>query len=222
MAARRGRKGGSPRERDGENLTAPVDRSVDSDGEIEGRPATLEELEALGEDARVELIDGVLYELPVTTFEHGDIASLIVMAIGPAYQLGRGGPGGWWIQGENDFVAEGREVFRPDAVGWRKARLPAPERSKRVAIAPDWVLEVLSPGTRRHDLVTKAAAYARIGVGYRWYVDPVVRSLEAFALRDGRWELVGCFRDDEVVRVEPFEAVEVAMADWWDRDGGAR
>lgn len=69
---------------------------------------------------RLELIDGISYELPMTSFEHGHIASLLVSMLVPAYQLGRGGPGGWWIQGENDFCANGSEVFRPDAVGWRR------------------------------------------------------------------------------------------------------
>jgi hypothetical protein len=60
----------------------------------------------------------VLYEGPMTTFERGNIAALLVMEL--AFQLGRAGPGGWSIQAENDFVVAGAEVFQPDALGWRK------------------------------------------------------------------------------------------------------
>jgi len=127
----------------------------------------LRKLDALGENARAELIAGVLYKLPMTTFAHGHIATAIVTTIGPAYQRGHGGPGGWWIQGENDFVADGKEVFRPDAIGWRKRRLPRPPARGRVGVIPDWVCEVLSPTVRGHDLRRQREAYARVGARYR-------------------------------------------------------
>jgi len=38
---------------------------------LRSRPGTLKDLEALGDDARVELIDGVLYERPPSSFGHG-------------------------------------------------------------------------------------------------------------------------------------------------------
>jgi Uma2 family endonuclease len=169
----------------------------------------------VGEDDRRELIDGTLYQLPMTSFEHGHIASLIVMAIGPAYQLGKDGPGGWWIQGENDFEVDGREVFRPDAVGWRKERLPRRPKGKRIDVVPDWVCEVLSPSTRSHDLKTKAKAYARIGVAHRWYIDPEVRTFHAFELMHGRWVESGVFCDDDFVCAKPFETMGISMGDWW-------
>ncbi len=172
-------------------------------------------IEHVGDDDRCELIDGTLYELPMTSFEHGHIASLLVMAIGTAYQLGKDGPGGWWIQGENDFEVEGREVFRPDALGWRKERLPRRTKGKRVNVVPDWVCEVLSSSTRKHDLKTKAQAYARIGVAHRWYVDPEVRTFHAFELIRGRWVESGVFCDDDVICAKPFDAVSIPMKDWW-------
>jgi Uma2 family endonuclease len=38
--------------------------------------------------------------------------------------------------------------------------------------APDLIAEVLSPSNRRHDLVTKTAIYARLGVAEYWILDP--------------------------------------------------
>jgi len=66
------------------------------------------DLDKLGDDSRAELIDGVLYQLPMTSLEHGHIASVVVMTVGAAYQLGH--QGDWWIQGENDFEVQG-EVY---------------------------------------------------------------------------------------------------------------
>ena len=50
------------------------------------RPRTLADLELVDDDARVELIDGVIYERPATSFVHGHIAALLVMELGPPFQ----------------------------------------------------------------------------------------------------------------------------------------
>lgn len=185
-------------------------------GVLRSRPGSLAGLEALGDDARAELIDGVLHELPMTSFGHGHIAGCILAGLWPIYQVGsRQGPGGWWLQPENDFLARRREVFRPDLLGWRKARFPQPPPQQRAQVVPDWVCEIISPSTRRHDLLTKRDAYARIGVRFRWYVDPEVRVLQTFELSRGRWIETGAFAEDDVVEATPFEAVALPMADWW-------
>ena len=43
--------------------------------------------------------------------------------------------------------------------------------------APAFIVEVLSEGTRTHDLITKASAYRRHGVPEYWVVDPTRRIL---------------------------------------------
>ncbi len=157
-------------------------------GVLRSRPGSLAELEALGDNVRTELIGGVLHELPMTSFGHGHIAGCILASLWPIYQVGSGkSPGGWWLQPENDFQTSGREVFRPDLLGWRKARFPQPPPQPRARVVPDWVCEIISPSTRRHDLLTKRDAYARIGVRYRRYVDPDTRVLQTFKLSRGVW-----------------------------------
>jgi Uma2 family endonuclease len=176
-----------------------------------GGLAALDALVEASEQARVEVIDGILYELPMTSFEHGHVVSLVVAVLVPAYQLGRGGPGGWWIQGENDFSANGREVFRPDAIGWRRERLAGIDRARRVEVVPDWVCEVLSPSTRTHDVDVKARAYARIGVRYGWYVDPLHRELTVYELCDSTWNVVGVYGKGEAVCAPPFGGIELEL-----------
>jgi Uma2 family endonuclease len=55
-------------------------------------------------------------------------------------------------------------------------------------VAPDLVVEILSPGTRRRDLTTKRELYAQSGVPEYWTVDPDARSVEILTLDDGRHE----------------------------------
>ena len=51
--------------------------------------------------------------------------------------------------------------------------------------APDWVAEVLSPSTARHDQTVKLAAYERAGVREVWLIDPIDRTLTIYQLEAG-------------------------------------
>jgi Uma2 family endonuclease len=53
--------------------------------------------------------------------------------------------------------------------------------------APDWVVEVLSPSTARHDRLRKVPAYERAGVGEVWLVHPIDCSLSIYRLEGGHY-----------------------------------
>jgi len=86
--------------------------------------ATLEDFLALPGDARAELIEGTIVHLPPPLPEHGLAQRGLANFIGGPFhdEHGRGGPGGWWILTEVDVMI-GREVVRPDLVGWRRERV---------------------------------------------------------------------------------------------------
>jgi hypothetical protein len=46
-------------------------------------------------------------------------------------------------------------------------------------------------------------------------VDPIARTLEVYRLDSGQWVDVGAYGDAELVRAEPFSAVEMDMSQWW-------
>jgi Uma2 family endonuclease len=98
-------------------------------------------------------------------------------------------------------------VLVPDLAGWRRERLPSFPDVPWLDLAPDWICEVLSPGTRRVDLTDKRDIDGASGVGHLWFVDPIARTLEAFQFRDGVWTRVAALKDDAEVRVAPFDAV---------------
>lgn len=51
--------------------------------------------------------------------------------------------------------------------------------------APDLVMEVLSPSTRRHDRLIKLGLYQRAGVREYWLVDPDSQSVQVLTLNNG-------------------------------------
>lgn len=84
-----------------------------------------------------------------------------------------------------------------------------------MSIAPDWLCEVLSPGTRALDRVKKLPIYAREHVTHVWLVDPQERTLEVFRLQKTHFALVETFAGDAGVRAEPFDQVELQLAALW-------
>lgn len=137
------------------------------------------------------------------------------MLWGP-YDDGRDGPGGWWILNEPGIELPELDVdeVSPDIGGWRRERLPElPEGPIR--IAPDWACEILSPSTRAHDQRIKRPLYARAGVRWLWFIDVDAHTLSASRLQDGRWLELGVWGESDLVRVEPFEDVELRLAELW-------
>lgn len=163
-----------------------------------------------------EIINGKLHVQPRPAGPHALTSSTLTMDVGNPFQRGKGGPGGWWILDEPEvhFVRD-VEVCVPDIAGWRKERLPKIPQGHRFEVVPDWICEVLSPSTARTDRVEKMPVYARYGVAYLWLVNPMEHTLEAYALREGLWTVIGLYQEGDTVQVEPFEAVALNLADLW-------
>jgi Uma2 family endonuclease len=177
------------------------------------RPATYQDVLDAPENKVAELVRGALHLSPRPAFPHARAASVLGVEIGGPFDRGRGGPGGWWILDEPELHL-GEDVLVPDLAGWRRERMPSPD-APWSDLAPDWVCEVLSPGTRRLDLTDKRDIYGRSGVGHLWLVDPKARTLEAFALRDGAWVLLAARKEADEVRLPPFDAVAFPLSALW-------
>ncbi|MBP7000859.1 Uma2 family endonuclease [Amaricoccus sp.] len=178
------------------------------------RRATYRDVLDAPEHMVAELIEGALHVHPRPASRHALAGSVLGGELNGAFQRGRGGPGGWWILDEPELHL-GENVLVPDIAGWRRERMPAFPDAAWFDLAPDWVCEVLSPGTRRIDLTDKRRLYGAAGVEHLWLVDPLARTLEAFALREGAWTLVAALKEDDEVRVAPFEAVGFPLSASW-------
>ena len=57
--------------------------------------------------------------------------------------------------------------------------------------------------------------YAEYAVSFLWLIDPALRTLEVFVLREGRWSLEHVYQQDDEVRAVPFDAMAFPLADLW-------
>lgn len=71
--------------------------------------------------------------------------------------------------------------------------------------APDLIIEILSPSTRRHDRMTKFELYRRAGVREYWIVDPDSRDVQAFVLDGGRYFVKGYGAAEDKMKVDVLE-----------------
>lgn len=179
------------------------------------KPATYEDLLRVPDNLVAELIDGELYVSPRPRVRHARVGSVLGGRIGHAFDSGDDGPGGWWILDEPEIHLPVEQAMVSDVAGWRRERVPSLPDTLSIDIAPDWVCEVSSPSTARLDRVIKLPVYARHGVGHVWLIDPSAQTLEVLRLDGDHWVVAGNYAGDDVVRAEPFDAVELPLAKLW-------
>jgi Uma2 family endonuclease len=124
--------------------------------------------ELVDEDTPAELFDGVMIVHSPASPRHNRLAGFLgklLSLYAEARDLGE-------VFGPDDLIrlAPGRK-FAPDVFFLRSDRLPDPLPEAEFTVAPDLVIEVLSPSTRDYDLNKKRAAYHKAGVRELWFVD---------------------------------------------------
>jgi Uma2 family endonuclease len=162
-----------------------------------------------------ELVGGELWLQPRPAKPQAVGSSALGGLLNTRFQLGIGGPGGWWIVDEPELHLGG-DVLVPDLAGWRREVLRRIDtRLAYFTEAPQWVAEVLSPSTARRDRLIKLEIYLRAGVRWAWLVDPEARSLEVFRASEAGWVRVQTALGPDTVALEPFEAVPTELELVW-------
>ena len=77
--------------------------------------------------------------------------------------------------------------------------------------APDWIAEVLSPGTARHDRLRKLPVYERAGVREYWLIDPLQHTLAVYRLEAGRYSSPALLK---LKGRTPLTAIPGVTVDW--------
>jgi Uma2 family endonuclease len=132
-----------------------------------GLRLTADEFFALGEtEERLELIDGVVQMAPSPSFPHQRLLRELLRQFERYLETGGSGE----VVPDIDVQFSARLVYRPDLVYYGPGRLSgSPER---LTLPPDLVIEIVSPGTKAKDFITKRDDYDRFGVAEYWTVDP--------------------------------------------------
>ncbi|MEW2432100.1 Uma2 family endonuclease [Micromonospora sp. NPDC047644] len=156
-----------------------------------------QDLSDLPEDGnRYEIIDGSLHVTPPPGYGHQELADELRAALRAAV------PAGWRVIREAGLRMAGGNLI-PD-VTVLKPTAPADGtwvEAEDVAL----VVEVESPGSRRHDRFTKPALYAEAGIPAYWRVErgdfgPVIYRYEL--VKGVHYNLLGTVGPDDVVQID--------------------
>jgi Uma2 family endonuclease len=138
---------------------------------------TYADLVALPDDQlRHELIDGEHVVSPSPNTAHQQVSKRLFLALNrhaEKHALGE------VLFAPFDIKLSLLTVLVPDLVYFTADRFARVVNEKHATAAPDLVVEILSPGTRRRDKGRKRAIYDREGVQEYWIVDPEARAITA-------------------------------------------
>ena len=152
---------------------------------------TVKDYFALPEEERVELIDGVLYDMAAPEAGHQGIADLLNIKFYSYIHNKKGHCISITSPLSVQLDCDNRTMVQPDV-------LIVCDRSKFqrgiVFGAPDLIVEVLSPSTRKRDLTLKLRKYRAAGVREYWMVDPKHRQV-----------IVHRFEDETITTIFTFE-----------------
>jgi Uma2 family endonuclease len=166
------------------------------------------------DDQRAELIDGICYvrEPPSPTCRHQDLVLELSHQIRGALE---GKPARLCLSpldvrlpSSDEADEEIDTVVQPDLfIVCDGKRL----ETRGLRGAPDWLVEVLSPGTATHDLTRKLPVYERAGVREVWLVHPTDLILTVYRLEEGRY---GCPTTQALKGQTSLTAVPGVTIDW--------
>ena len=144
-------------------------------------PYRRKDYEALPDEPRCELIFGRFYLSPSPSLLHQVVLFLLSRLLDDIAV----GTGGWMFVAPLDVYLVDHSVVQPDILYVSASRREI--LRERVEGAPDFVVEILSPGTARRDRVQKLGLYAESDVREYWVVDPLERQIEFLVNEGGRF-----------------------------------
>ncbi|MFB9276523.1 Uma2 family endonuclease [Cohnella cellulosilytica] len=180
----------------------------DEEPVVREQPVTYDDYAAMPDDGnRYEIIDGVLEMMspgPMTI--HQKVSGELFLALQSCrskYEI---------YYAPFDVILSRTTVLQPDIIMIHHSRLDIVKKHG-VEGAPDLVIEILSPSTRKRDKVVKAAVYAEHQVPEYWLVDPEARTLEQYRLDGERYELVRTYVEDDRVSSDKLPCVSFVLGE---------
>ena len=172
------------------------------------RKFTYEDYAKTPEGERYELLDGELIMAAAPNMAHQRVG----MQLGGEFYI--------FIVDRNlgevyvaptDVYLTDTDVVQPDILFISKGRSHI-RTGKNIRGAPDLVVEILSPSTSANDWGYKKDLYARHGVKEFWLVDPYAKQVIVMLLKDGSYEIVGVYREDDTLRSPTLEGFELDLS----------
>lgn len=172
------------------------------------RKFTYEDYAKTPEGERYELLDGELIALSSPDMAHQILKTRLGATV---WEYVSDANLGEVYMSPTDVRFSDTDVVQPDILFFFKSRSHI-RTGKNIRGAPDLVVEILSPSTSANDWGYKKDLYARHGVKEFWLVDPYAKQVIVMLLKDGSYEIVGVYREDDTLRSPTLEGFELDLS----------
>lgn len=153
---------------------------------------TVQDIYALPDGSRAELIDGELYMMAPPGRIHQEISQYLSMTIGSYIRQKKGTCKVYPAPFAVFLNKDDRTYVEPDiSVICNRDKLD----DKGCQGAPDWIIEIVSPGSKTNDYYTKLSLYQTAGVREYWIVDPLKKIILNYNMEHGDAPIIHFFHD---------------------------
>lgn len=165
---------------------------------------TINDIYALPDGERAELIDGNIYYMAPPNRKHQRIITELSTVINN-YIKANGGSCEVDLAPFAVFLNENETYVEPDlSVICDKNKLT----DKGCNGAPDWIIEIVSPSSKRMDYMTKLFKYRSSGVREYWIVDPDKNRIMVYYFEAGE-DLMEEYTMKDRIKVNIYEDFEI-------------
>lgn len=170
---------------------------------------TIEDIYALPEGQRAELIDGQIYMMAPPKRIHQELVSQFTKIIGQYIDTHNGGCKVYPAPFAVFLSADDKNYVEPDiSVICNHDKLDEYGCNG----APDWVIEIVSPSTQQMDYGIKLFKYRTAGVREYWIINPITHTVNVFDFESEKKtcqysfdnDIAVCIYKDFVIRVSDF------------------
>lgn len=158
---------------------------------------------------RMELLAGEFVMSPSPNTEHQKVSRRILLLLGS------------WAEEHNlgevfyspyDVYLSDHDLFQPDLLFISKNRLNI-IHEKNVQGAPDFVLEIISPGSEKRDRIEKKSRYEIFGAQEYWIVDPKHETITVMLLSGKQYQIQGIFKKEDTVKSSAIHGFKLHLKD---------
>lgn len=171
-------------------------------------PHTIEDIYALPESTRAELMDGELYMMAAPGMRHQEIVMELSYRIRDHIGKNHGAckifpsPFAVFLNADDHIYLE------PDiSVICDQAKIT----EDGCMGAPDWVIEIVSPGSRSRDYIKKMIKYATAGVREYWIVDDEKKRITVYNFEH---DLAEEYSFSDKVKAGIYEGLEIDFSEF--------
>ena len=159
----------------------------------QNRIFTIEDIYNLPEGERAELIDGQIYMMAPPSRRHQEIIGSLYRKIADYIDMKRGACKVYlnvnYVEPDISIICDKNKLDDKGCNG-----------------APDWIIEIVSPSSKRMDYYIKLFKYRTAGVREYWIVDPIREMILVYDFENDDYEQ---YSFSEIVKVRIYDDFEI-------------